>query len=493
MREVRLQRTWELGAELNGGSFGKVYEVVAVDTPAVVKLVPQVPGASRELLFVDLADVPHVVPILDSGEFDGHWALVMPRADYSLRDRLQVNPQLERDQVLQTLTDIATGLEALRERGVVHRDLKPENVLHLDGGWCLADFGISRYAESATAADTHKWSMTPPYAAPEQWRSQRASSATDIYALGVMAYEMFAGSRPFPGPELPDYREQHLHYPPQPLLGVGPEISALVDDCLLKSASTRPRPAQLLTRLARIRNASESIAFAALADANRVVTAERAEQQAAAARRATENEERSERAQAAVATFDRISTALREAIVQGAPATTSRVEEGSWTLELGTAQLSLASNFPTGPASWGGWDPPAFRVDATARLTLKLTNPVSLNTYRGRSHSLWFGDIQEKDSFNWFETAFMDNPMMRKPFTGVVDPYALEPGEMAAKALWRGIAEYQLAWPFTVIDPDGLRDFVERWVERFAAAASGKLGRPTSMPELRPEGSWRSQ
>src|SRR5207249_9510398 len=100
-------------------------------------------------------------------------------------------------------TSILAGITAALvdlNRKIVHRDLKPENVLLLGDSWCLADFGISRYAEATTAPDTQKFALSPPYAAPERWRAERASSATDVYSLGVIAYEMLSGSRPFPGP-----------------------------------------------------------------------------------------------------------------------------------------------------------------------------------------------------------------------------------------------------------------------------------------------------
>lgn len=70
-------------------------------------------------------------------------------------------------------------------------------------------------------------------------------------------------------------------------------------------------------------------------------------------------------------------------------------------------------------------------------------------------------------------------------------PFALDPGEEAAKAVWNGIAEWQVAWPFTRLDPDDLDDFVERWVGWFATGATGILRHPTTMPEKTPAGSWR--
>jgi len=158
---------------------------------AVAKFVPKVPEAQRELLFVDLGEARNVVPIVDSGEHGDEYVLVMPRAEKALRDHIEGGGLTEAEAVA-ALSDIAGALDDLDGR-VVHRDLKPENVLLLNGRWCLADFGISRYAEATTAPDTRKYAMTAPYAAPEQWQFERATAATDIYALGVIGYEMLVG------------------------------------------------------------------------------------------------------------------------------------------------------------------------------------------------------------------------------------------------------------------------------------------------------------
>jgi serine/threonine-protein kinase len=192
--------------------------------------------------------VRNVVPVIDHGETDEHFVLVMPRARMSLRDRiLHAGPALAAEEVREILTQIATTLEDIQER-VVHRDIKPENVLLLDDCWCLSDFGISRYAEKSTAPDTRKHALTAQYAAPEQWRGERAKPPADVYALGVIGYELLAGSWPFPGP---DFRDQHLHGDPPPLKHDDRALVSLIADCLSKAPEARPRPAQLLQRLGR--------------------------------------------------------------------------------------------------------------------------------------------------------------------------------------------------------------------------------------------------
>src|SRR5262249_29349770 len=134
-----------------------------------------------------------------------------PRAEKSLRQYMnELGRPLELSAAITVLSDIATALNDI-DGQIVHRDLKPENVLLLGGSWCLADFGISRYAEASTAPDTQKYALSPPYAAPERWRNERAGSSTDIYSFGVTAFEVLTGAAPFEGPTLEDFREQHLH------------------------------------------------------------------------------------------------------------------------------------------------------------------------------------------------------------------------------------------------------------------------------------------
>jgi serine/threonine-protein kinase len=487
--KLQLSQEWELGARIDGGGFGQVYEVKSQNgETAVVKLVPKAPGAEREILFVELGNVRNVVPVIDSGDAGDTWALVMPRAERSLRQHLrEVAGLLGTSDAVAVLADVAAALADL-DGQVVHRDLKPENVLLLNGHWCLADFGISRYAEATTAADTRKYMFTAVYAAPEQWRSEHATGATDVYAFGVMAYELLSGALPFAGEQVHEFRHQHLHVDPVPLGNVPALLGALVEECLNKAPGARPTPKELVSRLTRVAEAPQSAGLAKLQQANR----EEARKRGMVARQESEYKSDTERRKtledAARRSLKQIADVLREAIEQAAPLAEFSVGLPiGWTVQLNQAQMRLAPPHTTATKPWGSWTPPAFEVITHSAISIQI--PTNRYAYEGRAHSLWYCDARETGRYQWFETAFMISPLIAKQ--GRQDPFALDPGDESAKALWSGMAEFQAAWPFTVVSVGDLGDFVGRWTGWFADAAQGQLNRPSTMPERQPQGSWR--
>jgi serine/threonine-protein kinase len=489
---LSFERTWVIGEPIAGGGFGMVYEACSEDILGAAKFIPKDPGAERELLFADdLGAARNVVPVIDSGETETHWVLIMPRAERSLRAELELRSSerlassSELEQGVSVLTDIVTALADLQDR-VVHRDLKPENVLLLAGHWCLSDFGISRYVEATTSPDTRKFALTYAYAAPERWRFERATASSDIYSLGIVAFEIFSGERPFLGTTEDALREQHLHGTPPTLTGVPPLLAALVGECLLKAPEARPTASQLLARLERVQAPPASSGLERLQEANRSAVNRRTTLESEQSQARSAAERRRDLFGAAELSHQGLVAQLAEALEAAAPAgDVPRGAVPAWSLRLGDASLSVSRPKQTASDSWR-WTPPAFEVIAFSQLNLRMSSKLG---YEGRSHSLWFCDAVTAGQFGWFETAFMHMPLLAR--SSSIDPFALDPGEPAAKAVGAGMNEFQVAWPFTPLILGELDDFIGRWAEWLAAASEGRLSHPSSMPERQPEGSWR--
>ena len=135
---------------------------------------------------------------------------------------------------------------------------------------------------------------------------------------------------------------------------------------------------------------------------------------------------------------------LSEAILEAAPSAKKGKtgKRSGVTISLGTAQLELVPIAKMPLNSWE-WEAPAFDVVAHAGIILRV--PRDRCDFEGRSHSLWYCDAFEFGRYEWIETAFMITPMI--PKMTVMRPFMLDPGPEAAKALWVGLAEVQLAWP----------------------------------------------
>jgi serine/threonine protein kinase len=486
-RVLRLQREWELGEQIGAGGFGSVWVAHAGNEEAVAKLIPKAPGADRELLFVGLGDARNVVPIIDHGEFEGNWVLIMPRAEKSLRDHIETASSFDGDAVRCILADIASTLVDLDGR-VVHRDIKPENVLLLDGRWCLADFGISRYAEATTAADTHKFAMSPAYAAPERWRSQRATAKTDVYAVGIIGYEMLAGARPFVGPSAEDFREQHLHAKPKALEAAEPALEALIEACLIKAPEARPSPASLLVRIEKPK-AAGSPGLARLQEASRSQISREAEGARLASEKGTEEQRRADLYEAARDSLRGIADGVVDAIESASEMSIARqLPDGAQSLKLGPAELRilasrLCSAVPTGTGR-------RIPFDVVASSALGIHIPQDRYGYEGRSHSLWFCDAQRLGEYAWFETAFTIMALAAKETNRAPFDLAADAPE-AREAVGPGVGLYQVAWPFTRIDSETLDEFISRWAGWLADGSQGLLHRPTTLPEQSADGSWR--
>nr|WP_156004363.1 serine/threonine-protein kinase [Streptomonospora sp. PA3] len=189
---------------------------------------------------------PGIAQVYDYGEQDGHAFLIMELVPGEpLSSILRRNDGLESSVTLDIVGQAAAALAAAHARGVVHRDIKPGNLLVTENGTVkLTDFGIARGNESVTLTQTGMVMGTAQYISPEQASGRPATHASDIYALGVVAYECLAGQPPFTSDTPLALALAHTREPPPPLPdSVPPQAAALVMRLLEKSPDARPQSA----------------------------------------------------------------------------------------------------------------------------------------------------------------------------------------------------------------------------------------------------------
>jgi serine/threonine-protein kinase len=210
-----LNARYDILESLGSGGMGETYKARDRSTGQLVVL--KVPYASmigdpatysryqRELAIGQRLDHPGIQHLLGAGQVDGGVApyVVFEYVDgQSLRDYLAARAPLETETAVRLTAQLADVLQYVHAHGVVHRDLKPENVLVTpDGRVKLVDFGIAllRGARRLTFQRLSSEVGTPDYMAPEQVQGERGDARTDVYALGVILYEMLTGEVPYQG------------------------------------------------------------------------------------------------------------------------------------------------------------------------------------------------------------------------------------------------------------------------------------------------------
>jgi serine/threonine-protein kinase len=206
-------------------------------------------GSGRFLREIEIAAQlrhPHIVPLYDSGEADGVLYYVMPfEAGQSLRERLRRDGPLPIDDTLVILRDICDALGHAHQRGIVHRDIKPDNVLLSGRHALVTDFGVARAATEAngTATTTGAGVMlgTPAYMAPEQVATDpRVDHRADVYAVGVLAYELLTGHPPFSGDSPQEILAAQLTRVPEPLTTSRPDVPNALAELVMKCLQKKP-------------------------------------------------------------------------------------------------------------------------------------------------------------------------------------------------------------------------------------------------------------
>ena len=197
---------------------------------------------------------PGIASVYDFGELPDRAWLVMELVDGEpLSGLLRREHALSPDRALDVVAQTAAALQAAHSGGVVHRDVKPGNLLvRPDGAVKVTDFGIASATDGTALTRTGQVVGTAHYLSPEQAAGRAGTPSSDLYALGVVAYECLAGVRPFPGQSPVAVALGHLNDPPPPLPATVPApVRALVERLMSKDAADRPASAADVAREAQ--------------------------------------------------------------------------------------------------------------------------------------------------------------------------------------------------------------------------------------------------
>jgi serine/threonine-protein kinase len=292
----RSVRHYEILDEIGRGGMGIVYRARDRDLPREVALKRPLPALLtsedlrrrflREGRAASRITHPNIVPVLEAFEEDGvPWIVFQLVKGVSLRELLAREKKLPLDTVLAYGAELASGLQAAHEHGVIHRDVNPKNIL-IDGAGraLLTDFGLAytvAVENSSSAATTDVGDLTstgamlgtPRYMAPEQLLGRPPDARTDIFALGAVLYEMCCGAPAFRSENRGELIGEILHREPEPVTHrsyrTPPECERIIRKCMAKRPDERYQDAKdLLADLRALRRRLEFEEYSETASAN---------------------------------------------------------------------------------------------------------------------------------------------------------------------------------------------------------------------------------
>jgi serine/threonine-protein kinase len=269
-----LVRRYRLDSWIATGGVGEVWRAtdLVLGRPVAVKLLQERYAGHAETLARFRAEAQHagalshpgIAQVYDYGEADppGPPYLVLELVDGPSLAGVLTDGPLEPVRAMDVVAQAASGLAAAHAAGLVHRDIKPANLLMGPGGIVkITDFGIAHAAGSAQLTRTGMLVGTPAYLAPERAAGDRATPASDLYSLGIVAYECLAGTPPFRGTPLEIAAAiQDQPIPPLPATVPAP-VAALVAELTARDPASRPASAgQVAARAAGLRDALRDVA-----------------------------------------------------------------------------------------------------------------------------------------------------------------------------------------------------------------------------------------
>lgn len=242
---------YEIIEKLGEGGFGMVYRGrdPMLDVARAIKVLKSDVATSpdfverfrREARMAASLKHPNITTIIEVGEDEGRYFMVMDYlAGGPVSDLMQNGKPLPLAQVVELLAPIAAALDHAHSKGIVHRDIKPSNMLlDEDGKAVLTDFGLVKPLLDDSLTTSGATLGTKKYMAPEQIQGQTPSPAIDIYALGVVAYEMLTGQVPFDGTSF-EIQKGHVEIQPPDPCTLNAELPREIADCLIKALAKNP-------------------------------------------------------------------------------------------------------------------------------------------------------------------------------------------------------------------------------------------------------------
>lgn len=480
MKKIQLPNgQWEFDPSTQlgeDGGFGAVYIGGGEngDNVAIKELhITGKKAAHRELdIANDLLEksFEHVMPVIDAGRdaISDRYYIVMPIADKSLQQELDEKGQFDETETIEILRSIVSGLEEVPH--IVHRDLKPANILFHVGSWKIADFGIAKFVEESTSLQTLKECLSHAYSAPEQWKYETATSATDIYALGCIAHALILGHPPFLGPKKEDFHKQHVEKKPPTPENISPDLRSLVSNMLRKTVNPRPNLERVKSILMALEendeNSSGDIGKLAEAGANAAEEAEKREVFRSV--EAIRHDEREQLRVSALEIFYDVLARLGARVTNDTPAAKLNTNDILWTIKLDDAELRilLLEDGRLIDDKWfpnSGWD---VIVGATIEVHQKDPEYVW-------GANIWYTNLGNGDEYRWWEVTYMHHPRMKSRPS--FQPYGLTNYDKADKAAASGMADYQFAGFPTPVDDENLESFLIKWGNLLTRASQGDL------------------
>jgi eukaryotic-like serine/threonine-protein kinase len=240
---------YEILASIGEGGMGQVYRArhLGLDKQVALKVLPMGRTGdadarfSREARALARLDHPGCVRVLDHGRADGVSYLSLDLVQGITLGAAMKQERFAISRAVEITRQLLLALAHAHVLGVIHRDIKPENVVLRDSKWpVLVDFGLASLADEASFTAKGMCVGSPSYLAPERLLGKPHDARTDLYAIGVILYEMVAGSKPFAGDSPQQTMTLALHRPPRPLRALRRDISPVLERIITRALSKDP-------------------------------------------------------------------------------------------------------------------------------------------------------------------------------------------------------------------------------------------------------------